>query len=408
MMMADTKKGFSFGFAKKAEPKRVVEALAQTTRKKDDRVAILAVESGKVTVDGPTEAEKLPSIPCKNLLEDSRAVRQNQKAASSTDGAPGATAAKPKTASEQAEQQDALPGGLVQRNLSKLSSEDAEAARELLAQATGGAGSGSADGAGGGVPVQPILMREGAKRARLGQEPDAAKDQFDRMPVDNFGMALLRGMGYDPEKNATKPVIHDKVRDHCLGLGAKALLPHEKLAAAKKKAGGAPAAAAAAASSSAGAASSSSSSAAAPALAEALAAPAAAAASDAGARSASSEVWPSRGLVVRIVGNRGQLREFYGAEAVVLEVDASSGACRVKARPVDDPNGKSRVIPGVAMADLETRVSRDCKQVRVVRGKHLGKVARLVARDAKRGVAKVELSGAEAELPLDSVCQFVG
>merc|ERR1719162_1181425 len=40
---------------------------------------------------------------------------------------------------------------------------------------------------------------------------------------------MLRGMGYDPSLHKTKPIFRDKLRDNLLGLGAKALLPGEKL-----------------------------------------------------------------------------------------------------------------------------------------------------------------------------------
>merc|ERR1711972_164314 len=76
--------------------------------------------------------------------------------------------------------------------------------------------------------IAPILMREGSKRAREGMAPEASKDMFDNVPVEAFGEALLRGMGYDPAKHTTKPVFRDKLRDTHLGLGAKALLPSEK------------------------------------------------------------------------------------------------------------------------------------------------------------------------------------
>ncbi|CAK0808576.1 unnamed protein product [Prorocentrum cordatum] len=97
------------------------------------------------------------------------------------------------------------------------------------------------------------------------------------------------------------------------------------------------------------------------------------------------EVWASRGLVVRIIGAGADLKDFFGVEGVVLEVDAASGLCKVKARA----SGKSHVLPGVHLEDLETRVSRDCKEVRVVRGPGKGAVLPLIARDAKRNVARV-------------------
>eukprot|EP00971_Amphidinium_carterae_P101270 2004053-Amphidinium_carterae.1 len=58
---------------------------------------------------------------------------------------------------------------------------------------------------------------------------------FENVSVSCYGEAMLRGMGYDPNKHKTKPVYRDKMRDTYLGLGAKAMLPGEALAVAKKR-----------------------------------------------------------------------------------------------------------------------------------------------------------------------------
>lgn len=385
---------FAFSFSKKAEPKRVVESLAQ--KKDDGRQAITGVESGQVRVDGPTRVPGLLTIPCKNALGPQQGRQARAKSA-------------PADPPREQPPGEGPPGGLLSRDLSALSAEDAEAARELLRDASSG---GPAEEK---KDVAPILMREAAKRVRDGNAPEASKEMFEAVPVESFGEALLRGMGYDPSKHDTKPVYRDKLRDTYLGLGAKALLPSEKLPGPKRA--GAPAARAEpAAKGAAGPAAEQPAAVAAPAPAQGgtpavgSKAPAdqsvdveAAGRPEKRRRAEVDEgPWASRGLVVRVIGRGEELREFFGSEAVVLEVDAA-GRCRIKARV----GGKSHVLQKVPLGSLETRVSRDCETVRIVRGAHKGTVAKLLQRDMKRGVARVRIQDSEAELPLENVCQFM-
>lgn len=389
--MMGSKAGLSFSFAKKAEPKRVVESLAQ--KKEDGRVAITALEGGQVTVDGKAEAASKLTIRCKNPLEGRAPAAP----------APEATAAVRAKALEALENQE---GGLLKRPAPEISAEDAEALRELK-RAGGGIDSGPA------VAVAPILMRDGSKRTREGDAPDATKDMFEKIPVESFGEAMLRGMGFDPSKHQTKPVFHDKLRDTHLGLGAKALLPSEKLPPARAKARGAPAPTAASASPTAAAAS----------PAAAAASPTAAAASPTAAASPAVEApvggapapahapvapaadcWPSRGLLVRLRGRDREFREFRGSDAVVLEADAASMSCRVKARLGE----KSHVLQGVPVSDLEPIVGPECAEVRVLRGPHKGVDAKLLRRSSRQSVVWVQAGGAECQLPAGDVCEFVG
>jgi len=388
-----------------------VESLVQ--KKQDvDREEIKGLEAGQVTVDGPAKTAKLFSIPCKNPLDAKREVNKAPESARK------ATLL----------QSEGTTGGLITHNISKLSVEDAEATRELLKDATK-----EDDGAEALPAVAPILMREGSKNVREGNAPDASKDMYDKVPVSSFGEALLRGMGYDPEKHTTKPVFRDKLRDTHLGLGAKALTPAEKIAATKKRK-----AAQEAASATAQGGSGEQSSSQAPATLES---------NDGQGSSASSvqhggsvphaaqndhdanhqqhkrqhidnmrdsvtaqattskalDVWASRGLVVRVVGKDERFRDFFGAEAVVLEADEVSGRCRIKARAGE----KSHVLQGVPLSDLETRVGRTCQQVRIVRGSKKGAIAKLLRRDTQRSVAKIQIEGKDVEMALDDVCQFM-
>jgi len=247
--------------------------------------------------------------------------------------------------------------------------------------------------------VAPILMREGSRRAREGSAPEASKDMFEKVPVESFGEAMLRGMGYDPNKHTTKPVYNDKQRDTHLGLGAKPLLPHEKAPQKPAKASGS----AAKAAGNPAAKATASRAAASQAGGDAAAAGKAVEGERAAKRARVADAWPSRGLVVRVVGGEPRLKDFFGVEAVVLEVDARALTCRIKARL----GGQSHVLQDVPVQSVETRVGRDCKEVRLVRGPQKGTVAKLLHRDVQRGVARVKLRDAEEELPLDDVCQFM-
>jgi len=273
-------------------------------------------------------------------------------------------------------------------------------------------------------------MKAGVKKAREGANaPQATKEMFDNVSVETFGEAMLRGMGYDPKVHKTKPLIRDKLRDNLLGLGAKPLLPGEKLQIkGKRKAAPPPGSSSVATPSAiAGAASEDPDSA----VASEAAATSGATAPEEGASAPSSEssqkrqrvevedgspkpvepladVWASRGLVVKIVSKEARFKDFFGAEAVVLEVDETRRCCRIKARPVG--GDKSQQLKGVQLEDIETRVSRECQKVRIVRGPKKGKVAMLVKRDTARGKALLSIEGAfppEFEMSLDDVCQFM-
>ncbi|CAE8605201.1 unnamed protein product, partial [Polarella glacialis] len=212
----------SFGFAKKAEPKRVVAALNSKPKADEGHEVITEVTEGEVKIDGADKAARALVIPCKNSLDDLAARK----------------AALDKVKPKAAVQKPAVPmiidetvGGLVVKNLDKLSEEDAEAMRELLKDAQKDPDDES-HAFSEMAAATPILMRAGSKRAREGggdSAYDMTRDGYEKVPVEAFGEALLRGMGYDPEKHKVKPVYHEKPRDQLLGLGAKALLPSEKL-----------------------------------------------------------------------------------------------------------------------------------------------------------------------------------
>lgn len=388
----------SFGFAKKAEPKRHVAALS--TKKEDDREEIKGIGEGQLELEKPKEGKGPPVIKCKNPL-----AAHNAPKPAAPNGQKPTVLAKPL---------EELPGGIVSKgNMEKLSVEDAEAMRELLKDAAKEPGDDAPV-----VAAMPILMKEGSKKARdPNSAPEATREMFDNVPVENFGEAMLRGMGYDPSVHTTKSIFRDKLRDNCLGLGAKCLDPSEKMRIANKKKGEAAAKAKAKASGG-GAASSEAAAPTEAAVTEAAADPAEPQqkrprTDDGDAKSkpvvdcdAAPDIWASRGLVVRVISKEGQLQDFFGAEAVILEVDEGKQCCRIKARP--NGSDKSQQLKGVRLQDIETRVSRDCQKVRIVRGAQKGVVAKLTKRDSAKGVAVLQIEGVETSMSLDDVCQFMG
>eukprot|EP00922_Rhytidocystis_sp_ex-Travisia-forbesii_P020561 GHVS01030232.1.p1 GENE.GHVS01030232.1~~GHVS01030232.1.p1 ORF type:complete len:253 (-),score=66.95 GHVS01030232.1:77-835(-) len=82
-------------------------------------------------------------------------------------------------------------------------------------------------------------------RRELRKYPDMSRHAYDRVPVEEFGLAMLRGMGYVPEEEGggrhwTKPYILEKRAYARAGLGAddKVLLPTEKLDNGEKDSSG--------------------------------------------------------------------------------------------------------------------------------------------------------------------------
>ena len=208
----------SFSFSKKAEPKRVVPALQTKPKPDEGKEIITSLEGGEVKIDGKVESAKALTIPCNNPLQTQTQKLRNQPTA----------AAKAKARATPDSIEDGKGGLVLPKLQEQLSADDAEAMRELLKDAEHG----DQDS----VPeVAPILMREKSRRAREGGAADVAKDAYEKVPVEAFGLALLRGMGYDPEKHKTKPIWHEKPRDNLLGLGAQPLLPSEKMALKRPK-----------------------------------------------------------------------------------------------------------------------------------------------------------------------------
>ncbi|KAJ2257692.1 Pre-mRNA-splicing factor spp2 [Coemansia sp. RSA 455] len=75
--------------------------------------------------------------------------------------------------------------------------------------------------------MTPTKARD--KHSRIGQAPPVVEDDsdvdeetYERVPIESFGAAMLRGMGWKEETDSTT-VVTNNSRPSLLGLGAKAL-----------------------------------------------------------------------------------------------------------------------------------------------------------------------------------------
>ena len=76
------------------------------------------------------------------------------------------------------------------------------------------------------------LTEQEAYKAAVASAPDPSSlEDYERIPVEEFGAALLRGMGWKGEKNADTKKRDVKRRQNLLGLGAKELDGAEELGA---------------------------------------------------------------------------------------------------------------------------------------------------------------------------------
>lgn len=411
--------------------------------------ALLSLDGGEVELAEPLPGEGPLVIPCQNLLKKDSEINKAKQEEKAT--------AKQKPLEKAVEDNEGglinpKTSGLISKNLTKLSDEDADAVRELLKDAQKEPSEDDQP-----VKQKPILMRNekfwenrkigGSERDHIKREmedlPETNNKMFDKVAIESFGEAMLRGMGYDPKVHTTKPVSFQQ-RDQKLGLGAKALTPWEKAQAAAKvqrkkedekaqkakelnelngedkpttedsqaeKNGESKEVKTEVKKES------------------AAARVAAMLGSSASSKRVKEEVkvevkkeldepaqkkprigdaeqsWVSTGLVVRLVSKRDDaLRTTFGAEGVVIGAGKVAGQWRVKVRKGP---GEGKILENVIPGDLETRVSAKCQEARVVRGPKVGQVVQVRERDANRGVAIVKIGGEKSEIALDKICEFV-
>jgi hypothetical protein len=84
--------------------------------------------------------------------------------------------------------------------------------------------------------VRPADESDAFRRDVLTRPDESSLDDYASIPVSAFGLAIVRGMGYDPAKE--KAISIPKARPHLLGIGATAMEaapPPSRAAASKKK-----------------------------------------------------------------------------------------------------------------------------------------------------------------------------
>ncbi|KAH7409004.1 DExH-box splicing factor binding site-domain-containing protein [Cadophora sp. MPI-SDFR-AT-0126] len=82
------------------------------------------------------------------------------------------------------------------------------------------------------LTIPTPLTEQEAYKAAVASAPDPSSlEDYERVPVEEFGAALLRGMGWKGEKNVDTKKRDVKRRQNLLGLGAKELDGAEELGA---------------------------------------------------------------------------------------------------------------------------------------------------------------------------------
>lgn len=72
------------------------------------------------------------------------------------------------------------------------------------------------------IPLAPLTEEEALKRDMEDLPDVASLDDYSRVPVEQFGMAILRGMGWKPPASGEEELWLPTERPALLGLGAKA------------------------------------------------------------------------------------------------------------------------------------------------------------------------------------------
>jgi len=358
---APKKMGFGgFGFkTKAAAPKK---AAVQEKKEEVVKQTLTDISEGELKLLDPVETGPVV-IPCKRPLVLQGKKRPNQAPTSD----PSSKAPKLGEADQAALDEIKAEA----KGETSAAQREAEAAVPILMQNSGL------------WEKRKALKAEGkqgrhADRALYEEElkilPDTDKEQFERVSVDNFGIAMLRGMGFDPNGKHVKP-IETKRRDAGLGLGAMPrisgmLLPDEKAKLEKEKV-------------------------------EKLRLQ-----EERRKKQAAEEStgWLLRGLLVKITGSREEHKVVVNQVAVVQEAaaDKLTGAISVR-----DPAGKKHKFQGVPAAELTPSVSRASKAVKIVRGPAAGTVAKLKQRDSLKNRAVIVVDGADQVVRLTDICDFM-
>jgi len=368
-----------FSFTKKAEVrKKVGVQLVDDSGPKAE--IIKDITNGEITPQTPVVDAGPLIIPCLNPLKIKRKRADNYE--------------------EEAKRRKELTA-----KLDLLSPEDREAALALMADPN--------EEEEEDDDTQPIMMQSKFHTVRgdlglsdkemLRKEqdllPDAKKDQFENIPVEKFGLALLRGMGYDPKTDENKPIILER-REGISGLGASTLLPGQKDVLPGEKAKDQPPVARRV--------NPATSSTAKPRILLGYQKPEPG--SETGVQPIVKEPvkeeeqepvkeeeempWASRGLLVRIKKD-----EWRGCTAVVLKEE--NGQVKVKVRRGDGP---SEVLEGLTHNELEKVVDRETKKVRIVAGNMTGEEGEIVRRVRDRVFVKIREGEEEECYTLNQVC----
>ena len=462
----------SFGFAKKAAaPKRAAVQVKDDGPRQD-----LILDVGKDGIVGQKDLEKPKAvvIPCKQFIVhqqrhdggvSSTVEHPDAAAAAASSSRPAVDVSKISRGDEKAIKSglfgggggvkkeaganvslaDAAKkrkGGLISapaavkpeqnNDKSKVTVTDDEVVAALLRDAAA-----EPSKVGGAEVVAPILMQnkgfwdaqQAAKKCRNEKEaikerqkdlPDTTRGQYERVRIEDFGKAMLLGMGWREEDDKNVKPVWFKRREEKLGLGASSAVPETlpgEAAKAKAKAKITPP-------------KDISNEPSDPVVIEEIAeititdsssAPSEQPREDkvekveksAKKRSRSPgrdgrekrarkepsarQGWAQEGLLVRIV-NEKRYKKYYTKKGVVRRTGEDGSVVKM----IDS----GEKLHDVACKDLETVVSKDAKSVLILKGEYQGRSAKLILKDGKKSRATVSIKGNEMRLNLEDVCEI--
>lgn len=373
-------------------------------------------ENGEMEVDSQDSTTKKPVIiACKNRLRSPpRAEPGSKELDLSKPGLliPKKTSSLPhcdsKSKATETSQSCALP---TLEFAQLVHGEDREAAEALLKETQNEPSSQK--------PIEPILSRNNVLleirknaandtdlfRKEVELLPENQLSQYDRVPIEQFGLAMLCGMGYDPTKHVTKATEFKRKAYNRSGLGADEQMG--KIVEAAKQAKNKPT--------------------------EKTPVKTNGNVVDSGSKtekpqSRSKNVaidrmkdsWMSEGLIVKITNSS---HRHFKRKGVIISVNREDESlkptCSINLDPLkssSDGVTESVVVRGVVEKDLETVISVKSSRVRIVGKTHKNLIGQTVeVKDVDVSKDRVEVLGLKNDeqerfttlvLALDDVCEY--
>ena len=217
-------KSLSFSFSKTKQtdstalsaPRVVLDTEANHSTQ-EDKNYVLSIDNEGIKSSKPIEKKTPLVIP---LIETNN--WRNQRLKKDTNPVSEEKTVETKSDNKISEK---LDGDKSQEAVQSLSIDDL-ARKELLEEAADSSGVKSKESSSRVIPIfvanrVPEGFEEDGNFNVLNRAENPTLDDYERVPVTEFGMALLRGMGFKEEEAKTSAPVEPKIRPKGLGLGAE-------------------------------------------------------------------------------------------------------------------------------------------------------------------------------------------